>query len=86
MRFLGFSSLVLLMTVAAARTSSLAASDTAGTPQQPALSAFQLQYKTFEFPGAGIRNNNETIGDFCCTGETATLRTAQGAPVGFIYF
>jgi hypothetical protein len=85
MRFLGFSFLVLLMTVAAARTSSMAVSATARTTQQR-LSAFQLQNKTFEFPGAGIRNNNETIGDFCCTGETATLRTAQGAPVGYIYF
>jgi hypothetical protein len=33
-----------------------------------------------------VRNNNDTIGDFCCTGETATIRTAQGTPAGFIYF
>jgi hypothetical protein len=37
-------------------------------------------------PGAGVRNNNDTIGDFCCTGETATIRTAQGTPAGFLYF
>jgi hypothetical protein len=33
-----------------------------------------------------VRNNNDTIGDFCCTGETTTIRTAQGTPAGFIYF
>jgi hypothetical protein len=46
----------------------------------------RLENATFEFPGAGKRNNNGTIGDFCCTGETATIRTEQGTPIGYIYF
>jgi hypothetical protein len=58
----------------------------AARPHQPSAPALQLQNKILEFPGAGIRNNNDTIGDFCCTGETATIRTAQGAPAGYIYF
>jgi hypothetical protein len=86
MRFSRFSFSLLLMTVAAANTSSIALSVAAPTPQRLAPSAFQLQNKTFEFPGAGERNNNETIGDFCCTGETATIRTVRGMPTGFIYF
>jgi hypothetical protein len=45
-----------------------------------------IESTTFEFPGAGERNNNRTIGDFCCTGETATVRAAQGTPLGYIYF
>lgn len=45
-----------------------------------------LATRTFEFPGAGQRNNNQTIGDFCCTGETATIRTTEGKIAGYIYF
>jgi len=54
--------------------------------QEKPQSHLRLESTTFEFPGAGKRNNNGTIGDFCCTGETTTIRTAQGAPIGFIYF
>lgn len=45
-----------------------------------------LSLKTFEFPGAGWRNNNGWIGDFCCTGETATVLIAEQKPIGYIYF
>ena len=41
---------------------------------------------SFEFPGDGQKNNNQSIGDFCCTGETATVQTNMGAPLGYIYF
>jgi hypothetical protein len=54
--------------------------------QEKPQSHLRLENTTFEFPGAGKRNNNGTIGDFCCTGETAIIRTAQGTPIGFIYF
>ncbi len=50
----------------------------------PPILAFETA--AFEFPGAGERNSNRTIGDFCCTGETATVRASQGTPVGYIYF
>jgi hypothetical protein len=85
MRFFWSSLLVLFMTLAAARTASTSAS--AGrAPRTVSPSVFELQNKTFELPGAGQRNNNESIGDFCCTGETATIRTAQGTAAGYIYF
>lgn len=48
--------------------------------------AISLQSTSFAFPGAGERNNNQTIGDFCCTGETATVWAANGTPAGYIYF
>jgi hypothetical protein len=46
----------------------------------------KLRELIFDFPGDGERNENRTIGDFCCTGETATIRTDEKAPVGYIYF
>jgi hypothetical protein len=49
-----------------------------------APAALSLETTASEFPGAGERNNNGTIGGFCCTGETATVRISQGAPVGYI--
>jgi hypothetical protein len=52
----------------------------------PSLQAAPYVLPTFEFPGAGERNNNQTIGDFCCTGETATVRISDGTPCGYIYF
>jgi hypothetical protein len=41
---------------------------------------------SFVFPGGGERNNNRSIGPFCCTGETATIRSEDGRPLGYIYF
>ena len=46
----------------------------------------QSQRKTFIFPGGGVKNNNATIGDFCCTGETATIYNSSNVPVGYIYY
>jgi hypothetical protein len=86
MRLFLSCSLVLLAMVVATRTITTSGSAAAPPPQQSAPAPLQLQNKIFEFPGAGVRNNNDTIGDFCCTGETATIRTAQGIPAGYIYF
>jgi len=86
MKFFLFSVMALLTTIPAAQNDTANASPTSRTPQATAKTALQLERTTFEFPGAGKRNNNQTIGDFCCTGETATVRTAQGTPVGYIYF
>jgi len=47
---------------------------------------FHLAETTFVFPGGGKRNDNGIIGDFCCTGETATVQTDRGVPIGYIYF
>jgi len=46
----------------------------------------QLAKDSFEFPGDGQKNQNQTIGDFCCTGETATVQTNMGSALGYIYF
>jgi len=40
----------------------------------------------FTFPGPGRRNENQQIGDFCCTGETATVLNPNNVPLGYIYF
>jgi hypothetical protein len=52
----------------------------------PVPATLNLERVTFEFPGAGERNNNHSIGDFCCSGETATVRASQSQPLGYIYF
>jgi hypothetical protein len=86
MKFFFICFLVLLTPAVSTRSGTNSAAPAARVPQNAAPSAFQLENKSFEFPGAGQRNNNDTIGDFCCTGETATIRTAQGSPAGYIYF
>jgi len=50
------------------------------------VSAPELRQSYFFFPGNGERNNNRQIGPFCCTGETATIMSADGQPLGYIYF
>lgn len=45
-----------------------------------------LRQSSFHFPGDGTPNKNQTIGPFCCTGETATVRTTDDKSVGYIYF
>jgi hypothetical protein len=87
MRFFWVSFVLLFTVLAAAQSDSNAASAAARTPQQtPPAFLLPVENSSFEFPGAGKRNNNGTIGDFCCTGETATIRTTQGTPIGYIYF
>jgi hypothetical protein len=86
MRFFWISFLVLLAAIAAARSGPSAALAPSRPPQQTPPSLLQLESNSFKFPGDGKRNNNEAIGDFCCTGETATIRTAQSTPIGYIYF
>ncbi len=49
-------------------------------------SVFVLGKRSFEFPGDGQRNNNLSIGPFCCTGETATVTKTDGTAVGYIYY
>lgn len=39
----------------------------------------------YQFPG-GQSNNNSTIGDFCCTGQTITISNYAGKPLGYAYF
>ena len=39
----------------------------------------------YQFPG-GQSNNNSTIGDFCCTGQTITISNYAGMPLGYAYF
>jgi len=46
----------------------------------------QLQKYSFRLPDEGQRNNNGSIGPFCCTGRTAIIRRADGIPVGYAYF
>lgn len=45
----------------------------------------ELGVWSFEFPG-GQDNNNQTIGDFCCTGQTHTVLTSNNTPIGYAYF
>jgi tetratricopeptide (TPR) repeat protein len=47
---------------------------------------FKLINDRIILPGMGVRNENQTIGDFCCTGETATILREGNIPVGYIYF
>ena len=56
------------------------------TKKQPASNTPYLPTKTFVFPGGGIRNNNNYLGDFCCTGETGVVQDNFGNYVGYIYF
>jgi len=86
MRVLWVSFLILFTAVAAFRSRPGPALADTRSPQQITPSPLPLENKSFEFPGAGKRNNNQTIGDFCCTGETAAIRTTQGVPIGYIYF
>ncbi len=54
-----------------------------GKPDGKVASA--LRTDVYELPGQGTPNKNKTIGDFCCTGETATVLTTDGRPVGYVY-
>jgi hypothetical protein len=40
----------------------------------------------FELPADGQPNQNHSIGPFCCTGVTATVRGPGGQAIGYIYF
>jgi hypothetical protein len=40
----------------------------------------------FAFPGDGAKNENKSVGPFCCTGETGTITTNRGYPAGYVYF
>lgn len=53
--------------------------------QTEAAPSLGLERSSFFLPGDGERNNNDYIGDFCCTGETATVRTTDGTSIGYIY-
>jgi hypothetical protein len=81
-----FSILASIVMIVASSGSRQETSTAPRAAQEKPQSRLRLENTMFEFPGAGKHNNNGTIGDFCCTGETATIRTAQGTPIGFIYF
>jgi hypothetical protein len=44
------------------------------------------ELKSFILPDDGQPNNNARIGPFCCTGDTAIVRSRRGDPIGYIYF
>ena len=56
------------------------------TLMQPTRPLFTISNNRVILPGMGVGNNNQTIGDFCCTGETATILRNDNYPVGYIYF
>jgi hypothetical protein len=56
------------------------------TVAAPLARAKSLRQTSFHFPGDGTPNQNQQIGPFCCTGETATLRADDEKIVGYIYF
>jgi len=39
----------------------------------------------FVMPADGVPNNDQKIGDFCCTGRTASIVASSGTPVGYMY-
>lgn len=41
---------------------------------------------SFELPGDGTPNDNDFIGPFCCTGETAVVKSDDGIELGYGYF
>lgn len=45
-----------------------------------------LPDRMINFPGGGVRNNNQYVGDFCCTGETASILDNTNTTVGYVYF
>ncbi|MGC5809910.1 hypothetical protein, partial [Ralstonia pseudosolanacearum] len=45
-----------------------------------------LARTNFVLPGDGTKNDNRAIGPFCCTGETVTVQSSSGVPLGYIYF
>ena len=50
------------------------------------LTGMAFKKTSFRFPGDGIRNNNKSIGPFCCTGERAIVINQDGNPLGYIHF
>jgi len=51
-----------------------------------AVDADAAPLATFAFPAAGVSNDNDYVGPFCCTGRTATVRDADGAEIGYSHF
>jgi hypothetical protein len=86
MKCLLFTAAGFVAIIVGIQTVSSEASLTSRPIPRAARTTLSLETNTFEFPGAGERNNNRTIGDFCCTGETAALLASEGTPVGYIYF
>lgn len=41
---------------------------------------------SFELPGDGTPNDNGHVGPFCCTGETAVVKSDDGSEIGYGYF
>ena len=55
-------------------------------PASPDATKVVLARTTFVLPGDGAKNNNQSIGPFCCTGETVTVQSSSGSPLGYVYF
>lgn len=56
------------------------------TMQTAHKNGFALANRYYVFPGGGEMNMNKPIGPFCCTGETATVQSVFGVPLGYIHF
>lgn len=41
---------------------------------------------SFEMPADGTPNNNGYVGPFCCTGDTAVVKSDDGSEIGYAYF
>lgn len=86
MKYLFFNTIAILAAFAGVQAASSQSSLSSFSIPRASQTALRLRTTSFEFPGAGERNNNRAIGDFCCTGETAEVHASQGATVGYIYF
>lgn len=61
-----------------------ACGEVSGTAQEPAGSTLAASH--FRVPDDAERNENQTIGPFCCTGSTLTVRHVDGYAVGYLHF
>ena len=55
-------------------------------PQQPGVQGISLAKSSFLLPDDGVAMNNAQVGPFCCTGNVVIVRSADGNPIGYIYF
>lgn len=56
------------------------------TSRGGSTSTVSLPTRSYNFPGGGIKNSNQYIGDFFGTGETAAVLDNSNACVGYVYF
>jgi TIR domain len=54
--------------------------------QKPQAQEISLARSSFLLPDDGTEMKNAKVGPFCCTGTVVIVRSADGNPVGYIYF